>query len=534
MGQENILIVNSDESVIEMMTAAVLAQGHQCRAATNSGRALALFEQAPFDIVISDVRMPEIDGLSMMTRMLHVRPDTAFIILTGYGREYSYQRIIGAGAKDFIKKPFTVDEFSNKLKRIVIERRLSEENLRLQKQQAMLADRLSTLIAVSNDLTSELDFDRLFPLIVGKVSEAMAAEHTSLYVIDWKNDEIWTKVAEGIAEIRLPMGQGISGTVARTGEVINTSDAWSLPFFSREFDEKHGFRTKSVLCMPINNRTGERIGVLQVINKKGRDHFNEEDELFFRGLTSQVGIALDNSLLHEELLISFESSISTLSAVVDARHPLTAGHSRRVTEYSLMIAKEMGLTEREMEALKYSALLHDIGKIGIPDEVLLKNGPFTPEEREEMNTHPVKTKHILEKFHFPRSLQDVPDIALYHHEKVNGKGYPSGLTGDQLPLGSRIMAVADVFDALTSRRDYPKYTCRETFDCEPMPLQKAISILRNDAGSHFDPEVVEAFLRCLPEALALHRGAHFPAPYVDAALSDPIFQNNGALRASER
>ena len=297
--------------------------------------------------------------------------------------------------------------------------------------------------------------------------------------------------------------------------MICVEDAWDLPYFSREYDKQHKFRTRSVLCIPIYNRMGDRFAVIQVINKRDRGVFGDKDKSFLNGLGSQVGIALDNAILYDEIRLSFESFIRTLSAVVDARHPLTAGHSQRVTEYSLMIAEQMGIAEPQLEVLKIAALLHDIGKIGIRDDVLLKNGPFTPEEREEMNTHPAKTKEILEKFRFPKALKSVPEIALYHHEKVNGQGYPFGLTGDKMPLESKIMAAADVFDALTSRRDYPKYTCSETFSCEPMPLTKVIAILKSDAGSHFDAAVIDAFMGCLPRVLLRFRGGHFPARYVD-------------------
>jgi len=378
-----------------------------------------------------------------------------------------------------------------------------------------LKEMLFNLIAVAYELTAELDFDKLFPLIIGKVTDVMSAERSSLYIIDWERHEIWTKVAEHIDPIRLPLGKGISGRVAESGEVLNVVDAWELPYFDRTFDQEHQFRTKSVLCMPIKNHVGERIGVIQVINKTGKEQFDSEDEIFLKALASQIGIALENSLLIEELLLSFQSSISTLSAMVDARHPLTAGHSQRVTDYSLLIAREMGMSKDEIETLKYAAILHDIGKIGIRDEVLLKNGPFTPEERAEMNTHPVKTKAILDEFYFPKGLEEVPDVALHHHEKINGEGYPDGLTGEQLPLGSKIMTVADVFDALTSRRDYPKYASGETLNGDPMPLSMAVSILKQESGSHFDPDVVAAFLRCLPQALMLYRGDHFLPEYVD-------------------
>ncbi len=381
-----------------------------------------------------------------------------------------------------------------------------------------LKELLANLVGVASDLTSELEFNRLFPLIIGRVTEVMAAERTSLYVIDWDNRELWTKVSEGIDTITVPLGKGISGRVAETGQLLNVTDAWDLPYFDRSFDQRNDFRTRSVLCLPIRGRTGQNVGVLQVINKKGKDHFDRRDEVFLKGLASQVGIALDNSLLIDELKLSFNSSITTLSAIVDARHPLTAGHSLRVTEYSLLIAKEMNLSENDIEVLRLAALLHDIGKIGIRDAVLLKEGLFTPEEREEMNSHPVKTKQILEKFYFPRRLRSVPDIACHHHEKMDGSGYPDGLNGDVLPLGSKILMVADVFDALTSRREYPKYTSVETLGMEPMPLNTVLSLLQQESGSHLAPEVVSAFLRCLPQVLLQFRGEHFTPEYIDETL----------------
>jgi len=395
-----------------------------------------------------------------------------------------------------------------------------DDNRQFLRTQIALNKKLSTHLAVSADLNSELDFDTLFSLIIHKLSEAMKAERTSLYIIDHEKQEIWTKAAEQVEEIRLPMGVGICGKVAETGEVINTKDAWKLPYFNREFDLKNNFRTKSVLCMPITSRSGKRIGVIQVINKIEGKYFKKDDEKLLNGLVAQVAIALENSFLMDELEASFESSIRTLSATVDAKHPLTAGHSLRVTEYALLIAKEMNLDKTEQETIKYAALLHDIGKIGIKDNVLLKDGPFSPEEREQMNIHPAKTKTILEKFHFPESLKSVPTIAAYHHEKVNGEGYPEALKGDDLPLGSKILAVADVFDALTSPRDYPKYDGSEEMSYKPMPLAKVVSILKKDSGTHFDADIVNIFLSVLPKALDLYRGEHFSDEYINDYYGD--------------
>jgi HD-GYP domain-containing protein (c-di-GMP phosphodiesterase class II) len=178
----------------------------------------------------------------------------------------------------------------------------------------------------------------------------------------------------------------------------------------------------------------------------------------------------------------------------------------------------MSLPKEGFEPLKYAALLHDIGKIGIRDDVLMKNGAFTPEDWVEMKAHPSKTKTILDNFHFPRHLRQVAEIAYRHHERMDGTGYPDGLAGHKLSLSSRIIAVADVFDALTSRRDYPKYGFGEIMESEPMPLNRVIELLQLEAGSHFDPQVVAALMKALPLALIKYRGEHFAPAYVDDTL----------------
>ncbi len=518
MAKEAILIIEKNPSDRQLLSTVVTQLGYPNKTAKNSNEAIAYLKSDTYSIVISDILLEENQNVGVLAHVRNMGSKIPFVVVTGFSNEYSFDRVFGAGAQEFIKKPFTADQLDNRLKRIFHERKLAKENQQLQQKHIELNDQLKMLLSVASDLTSELDFDRLFPLIIGKISEAMTAERTSLYVIDWENEELWTRVSEGIESLRIKLGVGISGRVAKTGEVVCVEDAWDLPYFNRNYDQEHNFRTRSVLCIPIYNRMGERFAVIQVINKRGQPYFSEEDKTFLNGLGSQVGIALENALLYDEIRLSFESFIRTLSAVVDARHPLTAGHSQRVTEYCLMIADRMTLSSSRKEILKVAALLHDIGKIGIRDDVLLKNGPFTPEERDEMNTHPTKTKQILDEFRFPRALRKVPEIALCHHEKVNGQGYPQGLTGNEMELESKIMAVADVFDALTSHRDYPKYTGEETFNCEPMPLSKAISIIKKDAGSHFDEVAVDAFMNCLPDILLRFRGGHFSSEYIDETI----------------
>lgn len=270
---------------------------------------------------------------------------------------------------------------------------------------------------------------------------------------------------------------------------------------------------KSTIAVPIIS--GDDLLGVMILSSLAETHaFSEKDLGLISTIAAQAAQIIKNSLLHDELRLLLESSIRTLSATVDARHPLTAGHSEKVTEYAMFIGKEMGLSDGEMENLKFAAILHDIGKIGIRDKILLKNGRFSSQERAIMNTHPVKTRAILENFHFPKSLREVPRLAGQHHEKVNGKGYPGGLTGKELPVAAKILAVADVFDALTDRRDYPKYMADQQKSHDPLPILDVVEFIKEEAGAHFDKKVVAAFVQCLPRILAYSKGIHYHPQYV--------------------
>ena len=254
---------------------------------------------------------------------------------------------------------------------------------------------------------------------------------------------------------------------------------------------------RSTIVAPIL-QGNEVLGVIVIESSKKVGAFTEKDLLLIMNIASHTAQFIKNSLLHEELRMSFDSAIRTLSATVDAKHTLTAGHSERVAKLSVRIAKKMGLNKNRLEALRYAALLHDIGKIGISDKILLKNGPFNDSEREEMMSHTEKTKEILDKFHFPKLLRNIPTISALHHERIDGTGYPNGLTGSDIPLEAKILSVADVFDALTSLRDYPKHDdSGKDLECDTMPLPQAVNILEKGAGTHFDAAVVAALKKCL-------------------------------------
>jgi len=345
--------------------------------------------------------------------------------------------------------------------------------------------RYRSVYEVMRALGGTLDLDHLLDLIAGKTTHVMEADRSSIFLIDWDTEQLWSKVAQGVrfTEIRFPMEEGLAGHVATTGEVLNIEDAYEDERFNQEWDRRTGYRTRSVLAVPMNNKHGERVGVMQVLNRKKEGPFTEEDVDLLCALAGQAAVAVENAQLYEEQKKSFVSFVETLSTAMDARDPITAGHSKRVTAYTVAIGEEVGYTEKQLEILNVAALLHDIGKIGVPESVLFKDGRLTDEEYEIIKSHAQHTLNILNKIHFDREKQEIPMMAATHHEKVDGTGYPLQLAGEEIPEAGRIMAVADVFDAITSRRHYR----------DRMEFKRVLDILDSDSGTHFQPDFVEAF-----------------------------------------
>jgi len=249
--------------------------------------------------------------------------------------------------------------------------------------------------------------------------------------------------------------------------------------------------SQTFVCCPIICE-GESIGILAVDNLKSKRPLVQSDVTLLMGIAPVVGISIHNANLHEAKSTQFSSFLKVMAASIDARDPLTAGHSEKVTEYSIEICNALKLPAAEREMIRVAALLHDYGKIGVPDAILKKNGKLSELEYEIVKTHCHKTRDILEQVNFEGIYQQVPEIAGAHHEKIDGTGYPKGLKGKNIPLGAKIIAVADFYEAVTSQRHYR----------DPMQTEEAFRLLREGSGSHFDKKIVEALITCRRRAAA--------------------------------
>lgn len=352
------------------------------------------------------------------------------------------------------------------------------------------AAHLATLLEVTRKLMTVTDLGALLRLIAEATTEMAGAERATIYLVDRDRDEYWSKVAlgVGVGEIRFPLGVGIAGTVARTGATINIADPYADARFNPENDRRTGFLTRNLLTLPMTGHDGQIIGVFQAVNKRVGS-FTEEDATTLGSLAASAAVAVENARLVNEQKQLWRSLIETLARTIDARDQQTAGHSKRVTRYAEVIGRAMGLDAQALEALEAAALLHDYGKIAVRDRFLQKPGQLDDAEFAYMKAHAEKTGEFLAHLDFPLGLRDVPTIAAQHHERMDGKGYPRGLPASEIVPGARIVAAADVFDALTAPRYYkPAYA-----------VEKTLEIMDGMAGDHLDPAVMNAVHGALPE-----------------------------------
>ncbi|MBS6602176.1 MAG: GAF domain-containing protein [Brachyspira sp.] len=361
------------------------------------------------------------------------------------------------------------------------------------------SDPLVSLVKIGRSINALTDITELLKVIAEETKIAMQADRCTVFLLDKDKNELWSKVALGMdsKEIRFPVDKGLAGYVVRTGESVNIEDAYHDDRFNPEVDKETGYKTKTILCMPIKNNNQEIIGAFQVLNK-AHGIFTKNDEDLLVAIGGSASIALENAQLFEqqkelykEQKLLFESFINTLAASIDARDKITAGHSNRVKLYSMLIVNALGLDEKTKELIEKAATLHDIGKIGIRDSVLQKEGKLTPEEYKHIQEHVQITHNILDKICMSEDFKQISEIACSHHEKYDGSGYYRHLKGEEIPYGGRILAVSDVFDAITSRRHYR----------DKMPIANVINILLKDSGTHFDKNIVDVFLQIPTEKI---------------------------------
>ncbi len=360
-------------------------------------------------------------------------------------------------------------------------------------------EKLHLLVDFGARISSELHLDKLLDIIAQQITHMLDVGRCTIYLKDEDTNELWSKIAQGKGlehtEIRLPLNSaGFIALVARTGQTINLPNAYEDPRFSMDVDIVTAFRTHATIAVPLKNNSGDVLGVFQASNKSDGTPFDKNDEGLLRLLAALASGSIEIAKLYEEVHVAQLETIYRLAVTAEYRDQHdTRQHLKNISIISYLLALALGMSKSEAELIKNASPLHDIGKVALADNILLKPGKLTPEEFEVMKSHTIYGGRILEGAH-SKVLQMAYKMSLFHHEKWNGSGYPKGLKGEEIPLEARIVTVADVFDALCVSRVYKK----------AWKTEEALAYINEQAGQAFDPNIVEAFLKVYPSVKRLY------------------------------
>lgn len=358
------------------------------------------------------------------------------------------------------------------------------ERTRLFEEARRRADEFASLYEIGTVVGSSLQLDQVLHSVVSSAMTLLDADACSLMLIDQSKGELTVQAAQGASTIESDetcqrVGEGIAGWVAQNGQPLLVQGDQLPPQLRHVSVREH---VTSAISVPLK-ASGRTLGVINV-SSLGQRRFADSDVQLLSRLAADAALALDNAHLYDELRRSFLETVAALAQAVDAKDPYTRGHSERVTDLALSIAQELKVPPDDMDTLRTAAVLHDIGKIGIAEQILRKPGPLNDQEWTAMRTHPDLGADIVGPV---SALHRVVPVLQHHHERWDGSGYPSGLSGEDIPLGSRILAVADAYEAMTSDRAYRA----------AMPVPQAMTILKEGAGRQWDPRVVHAFVRLM-------------------------------------
>ncbi len=343
---------------------------------------------------------------------------------------------------------------------------------------------LRTIFSYIARIADERDIDRQLILLADMGRDLIGADRCTVWLLNPKTDSLWSKVAHGMERITIPTRQGIAGYVATHAEPLIINDPYNDGRFDKDVDKRTGYKTQSILALPIQDSHGKTVGVYQAINKiTGAKRFTQTDLEHLMLASTYASKTLEAAMLMEEIEATQREVIFTMAEAGEGRSKETGNHVKRVAEYCRLFAVKYGLTKGDTTLLKLAAPMHDIGKIAIPDSILLKPGKLTEEEWAVMKTHTSLGYGFL-KFSERRLLKSAAIIAFQHHERWDGKGYPCGLSGEAIHIYGRICALSDVFDALGSDRVYKK----------AWELERIVSLFQAEQGRQFDPDLVKVFL----------------------------------------
>jgi putative nucleotidyltransferase with HDIG domain len=484
MGNLKILVVDDEEIILHVFKDYLEAVGaYTVFTSTDGFEALEITKKERIDCCFIDLCMPVMDGVELI-RKIHQRDNTIpVIVMTGYPSMDNALETLKNGVVDYVTKPIKMDQVPLTIQRIMRERSLFVDNALLKEEtkrnrellkinqelQGKLKD-VETINLILQQLDQTTSSKDLFAVLVNLAGEITSCDEAHFCLYSQKIQD-----ADPIASFFRDKPRPDTGTLLRDAAIGEVCQG-EMPSIMHGVDGM-----PHLMAIPLKIRSNI-FGILVSLKRYKERRFTEKDLYYLNFLTEKASFLIENLALYENIYENVFSTLYAFVETIEARDPYTRQHSTRVTDYAISIAKSLGCSQEEIEILNVSGNLHDIGKIGIPDSILLKPDRLTESEYEVIKRHPVIGSTIIGHFDM---WEKERQIIRHHHERWDGNGYPDGLRGEEIPFLARILAVADVYDALTSDRSY-----RKRLDDEI-----AITIIKENSGTQFDEKIVEIFLR---------------------------------------
>lgn len=499
---QTLLFVDDEETILDIADEFFTNKGFRVLTACNGRAAVDVLAREKVDCCFTDINMPEMDGLALAEH-IHEKDNTLpVVIMTGYPSLDATIRTLQNGVVDFLVKPVDLKQMELCVHRVLRERDLFARNLILAKEAESAGrlkelnrellykvEELNTLNEIMTGFATISSSRDVFKRVVDTALEICYGDEACFYVLN-EFAKRPVAVARSLVGQEAPTaGTGIPAT-SLDGEVpgqiedfivANCTDDNPLIISHNNGSGLLPASVSAFMQVPLMIR--EKIfGCLTVLATDPLKRFSERDLYYLSFMTNKAAYAIENLALYENIYDNLFATLYAFVKAIEARDPYTEQHSNRVTSLAIAIASDMGLSPEDVDILNVAGRLHDIGKIGIRDEILLKPGRLTKEEYDIIKLHPVIGADIVAQMGLWNREKQIIRV---HHERFDGGGYPDGLAGKNIPLLGRILSVADVYDAIASDRAYRS----------AMPEEKILGIMYGGAGTQFDPEVIEVFRR---------------------------------------
>jgi putative nucleotidyltransferase with HDIG domain len=509
--RETILLVDDEESITDVASEFFSLKGYSVRTASNGLEATRILQAEKVDCCFTDINMPEMDGLELAEHIRKTDNSVPVVIMTGYPSLDNTIRTLKNGVVDFLIKPVNLNQMELCVQRVLRERRLFAENMLLKNEveckarierinQELLSkvEELHILNRIMTDFTAIGTSTDVLRRMIEMAVEITHADSARFHVInktmaapievaafsaDQDNPDLDRSAIIAAARSTLGEAVGSPGHRSAQDKLILEIVADQIPLLISESKRTRGLpeSVRSFMAVPLKIRQ-KVFGVITATVMTGSARFSEKDLYYLSFMAQNAAHAIENLALYENIYENLFATLFAFVKAVEARDSYTQQHSNRVTEYALELGRQMGCNSEDLETLNFAGRLHDIGKIGIPDDILLKPGRLTDAEFERIKNHPSIGADIVGQL----GLWDREALIIRcHHERFDGSGYPDGLQGDAIPLLARILSVCDAFDAMNSDRVYR----------HKMAMAQILGILNQGAGSQFDPQIVATFLR---------------------------------------